>query len=329
MDDSIKNLPNSLECLKLDLVFENFGFNHGFFQKFLNGQTLPFGINELKFKVFPGEKSKLMISGISSKGNLRGMVCLNETEHSNWFAGEMMGVRLDESIEFGFLFLNMGTKESFGEMFFLPESYYSKCGFSEDQVNTSIEILMKQIQQRNGTKESETPKHRIKWDLNSNESSLKQLSRRMVDYQYRDRPLIPLHAIPKRIYKFNDSTEGGLIKCIQQFIKMNGGIAERINSMGRQIDNRKTVTDPISGAKKVIGSIEWVRGTSTLGTADVSITVFGLSIKVEIKIGHDRQSDAQREYQRRIEAAGGIYIIAKSFDGFLHEFLKAVEGQME
>ena len=30
----------------------------------------------------------------------------------------------------------------------------------------------------------------------------------------------------------------------------------------------------------------------------------------------------------RIEEAGGIYIIARSFDGFIYEFFKAVEGRL-
>lgn len=98
--------------------------------------------------------------------------------------------------------------------------------------------------------------------------------------------------------------------------------------MGRQLDNRKSYIDPITGAKKVFGSVDWIRGTSTEETADVSITVFGLSIKVEIKIGNDKQSELQKKYQQRIEQAGGIYLICKSFDCFIHQFFKAMEDRL-
>jgi hypothetical protein len=36
-----------------------------------------------------------------------------------------------------------------------------------------------------------------------------------------------------------------------------------------------------------------------------------------VKYGRDVQSDAQKQYQEMIEKAGGVYIIAKSFDDFV------------
>ena len=163
----------------------------------------------------------------------------------------------------------------------------------------------------------------INWDIDSQEQPLKQLSRRTDDYRFKDRPLVPLHARPKPT-PYRDKTANELTKAIIAFFEILGGIGERINSMGKVIDNRKTYQDPINNQTKVIGSIDWVKGTSTDGTADISATVFGLSVKVEVKIGNDRQSEAQKRYQERIEQAGGIYIIARSFDGFLHEFFRAL-----
>lgn len=161
----------------------------------------------------------------------------------------------------------------------------------------------------------------INWDIDSQEQPLKQLSIRTNDYRFKDRPLVPLHARPKPT-AYKDKTANELTKAIIAFFEIQGGIGERINSMGKVIDTRKTYQDPITGQTKVIGSIDWVKGTSTDGTADISATVFGLSVKVEVKIGNDRQSEAQKKYQERIEQAGGIYIIARSFDGFLHEFFR-------
>ena len=69
----------------------------------------------------------------------------------------------------------------------------------------------------------------------------------------------------------------------------------------------------------------WVKGNGKDGTADISATFNGISVKVEVKAGNDRQSDAQKEYQRRIEAAGGIYIIARNFDGFIYEFFRRID----
>jgi hypothetical protein len=163
----------------------------------------------------------------------------------------------------------------------------------------------------------------INWSTKSQEQPLKQLSKRIDDIRYKDRPHIPLHARPKPT-AYQDKTANELTKAIIAFIEIQGGIGERINSMGKVIDNRKTYQDPITNQTKMIGSIDWVKGTSTEGTADISATVFGLSIKVEVKIGKDKQSEAQKKYQNRVEQAGGLYIIARSFEGFLYEFLKGL-----
>lgn len=64
--------------------------------------------------------------------------------------------------------------------------------------------------------------------------------------------------------------------------------------MGRMVDDRKTYIDVI-GRYKTIGSVKWVKGTSTAGTADISATIAGRSVKIEIKIGADRQSHSAKK----------------------------------
>lgn len=139
-------------------------------------------------------------------------------------------------------------------------------------------------------------------------------------------PNVPEHCIPME--KFNDTTANGLTKTIIKFIQMIGGQAERISSMGRMIDNRKVSTD-VLGRQRTIGTMKYIPGTSTNGTADISATIpikmkngntFGLSVKIEVKIGADRQSEAQKKYQKDVERAGAVYIIAKDFDNFIIDF---------
>jgi hypothetical protein len=52
------------------------------------------------------------------------------------------------------------------------------------------------------------------------------------------------------------------------------------------------------------------------GTADISATIHGKSVKIEIKVGKDRQSEAQKRYQEQVERAGGVYIVIRDFDQF-------------
>ena len=118
--------------------------------------------------------------------------------------------------------------------------------------------------------------------------------------------------------KFTDNTANSLTKSIIRFIQLNGYQAERISTSGRWVDNSKVVTDVLGNQKK-IGSGKYIKGSGTKGSADISATIKGKSIKIEVKIGKDRQSESQIEYQKAIERAGGIYFIAKDFTSF-YEF---------
>jgi hypothetical protein len=129
-------------------------------------------------------------------------------------------------------------------------------------------------------------------------------------------PNYPQDYIPKTMYK--DSTANGLTRAICDYINYNGYQAERINTMGTAREKKTT-------AGKVIG-VTWTKGTSTAGSADISATIKGRSVKIEVKIGKDRQSDAQKRYQENIEKAGGIYIIAKDFDSFVEWYENFIQN---
>lgn len=116
--------------------------------------------------------------------------------------------------------------------------------------------------------------------------------------------------------KLKEAGANDLTRLVIEFLNINGCQAERISSQGQFRDGRKVVTDCL-GRKRTIGSAIWTKGTSTKGTADISATIKGRSVKIEIKWGKDRQSEAQKEYQQSIEKSLGIYIIVKTFDDFI------------
>lgn len=134
-------------------------------------------------------------------------------------------------------------------------------------------------------------------------------------------PRMPKEYVAKR--KYTDTTANGLTKCIIDWIKANGYQAERISNTGRYIDNSKIVTDSM-GFQKKIGSGQYIKGTGTNGTADISATIKGRSIKWEVKM-KDRQSEAQKKYQEDIEKAGGIYFIVHNFDEFMSQYKYIIE----
>jgi hypothetical protein len=145
--------------------------------------------------------------------------------------------------------------------------------------------------------------------------SLKQLSDLQHAYACSRTKLPPDYVVRT---KYNDSTANGLTKCVIDYINLSGGQAERISNTGRYIDESRIVTD-VLGNRKKIGSGKYIKGTGTNGTADISATFKGKSIKIEIKM-KDKQSEVQKEYQQAIERAGGIYFICHNFEEFLDKF---------
>lgn len=128
-------------------------------------------------------------------------------------------------------------------------------------------------------------------------------------------PNLPDHC--RSVKMPSDTTANGLTRLIIDWINMSGYHAERINTMGRVIDKRKNVTDVV-GRTKTIGSMTYIPTSGQRGSADISATIAGISIKVEVKIGKDRQSSHQKVYQQQIERSGGVYIIVRSMEDFLN-----------
>jgi len=126
-------------------------------------------------------------------------------------------------------------------------------------------------------------------------------------------PDFPEHC--RYIGRWTDKTSNGLTKMIIKFLQLNGWQAERISVTGRKVDNRKVVQNVI-GQQQVIGSAYYIPTSMQKGSADISATIAGQSVKIEVKIGRDKQSHEQIEYQMGIERAGGTYVIAKDFETF-------------
>ena len=122
------------------------------------------------------------------------------------------------------------------------------------------------------------------------------------------------------VHEYEDRTANGLTRCVIDFLNHTVSChAERISSEGRVIDGRKTFTD-VMGNQRTIGSIKRIKSSGQLGTADISATILGRSVKIEIKVGNDRQSEHQKDYQRCIENAKGYYVIVRKFSEFLTWF---------
>ena len=153
----------------------------------------------------------------------------------------------------------------------------------------------------------------------TNKDKLKALELESLKAKY---PSMREENIPLNDWK--DTSANGLTKCIISWINLNGGQAERISSQGQYREGKKinVGTGEIAYTKQLPG--KWTPGQGTKGTADISATIKGRSVKIEVKYGKDVQSDAQKQYQEMIEKAGGVYIIAKDFDDFVTWYEKFI-----
>ena len=98
----------------------------------------------------------------------------------------------------------------------------------------------------------------------------------------------------------------GLTKFVINFLTWNGHRATRITSAGR-----------------VLGG-KYIPGATRRGTADISATIRGRSVMLEIKVGKDKPSQEQLREQAIEHSAGGVYEFIHTpeefilwYDGFL------------
>lgn len=153
--------------------------------------------------------------------------------------------------------------------------------------------------------------------MNTDRIYLQDLYSLIMEQKVRKYPNTPQHLIARPLpFKVNETN--GLTKAVIAWIQVHGYQAERISTTGRYIDNRKKVTD-VMGHTRMLGSGKYIPGTGTKGSADISATIAGRSVKIEIKneATNDRQSEAQKKYQDAIERAGGVYLIVRTFSGFV------------
>ena len=146
-------------------------------------------------------------------------------------------------------------------------------------------------------------------------SALKELTE--LEYQARyEGKTIPQYARHKK--KYSDRSANDLTRAVIDWIKLNGYHAERISTTGRPVDRTKVIQNCL-GQKMRIGSIDWIRGNVTKGSADIHSIIQGRFVAIEVKM-KDRQSEAQKQYQKTVERAGGLYWLVRSYDEFIMKY---------
>ena len=135
--------------------------------------------------------------------------------------------------------------------------------------------------------------------------NLKELSKLANELKAEKHPDVPSFALVKKAFK--DATANELTKTIIfDMYWVREGLAYRINN-GAIYDTKRQV---------------YRKGVQRKGIPDIIGIINGRFIGIEVKIGRDRQSADQKEVEKEINDAGGVYFIAKSYDDYLEKIAK-------
>lgn len=147
---------------------------------------------------------------------------------------------------------------------------------------------------------------------------IERLKKLHLEKQIVDNPSFPKDYLPS--YNGKPNSANGITKCIVDWLTYHGHHANRINTMGTPRVGKKMI-NPLTG--KVSQSMTWTPSSTQRGTADIKAVIkrntdrYGVPVDIEVKFAKDKQSEAQKKYESEFTQAGGIYIIATTFDGFV------------
>jgi len=121
------------------------------------------------------------------------------------------------------------------------------------------------------------------------------------------------------------SKANGLTMAIIRFLTRKGHYANRIGTQGQAQVQKIPRFNIHSQQMQYFEKVKWTKGNTKRGTPDITAIIGGKAVWIEVKIGKDRMSDAQKEQQASIETAGGIYYIATEMQLF-YEWYNATFG---
>lgn len=109
--------------------------------------------------------------------------------------------------------------------------------------------------------------------------------------------------------KINESN--GLTTFICNYLSWRDHRATRINVSGRLVEGKEKQASGVT-----LGVKKWIKSSTRKGTADISATIKGRSVMIEIKVGKDRPREDQLLEQARERKAGGVYEFIKTPEEF-------------
>lgn len=113
-------------------------------------------------------------------------------------------------------------------------------------------------------------------------------------------------------------TAAHLEALIEELIGRSGGMVSIISSAGRQLYKQEQVKD-VLGRTRTLTDHRYIPSTTKKGTPDLlGVSPKGKALSIEVKFSKsDRLRPEQIEYKNKWEAAGGVFIIARTLDDII------------
>jgi hypothetical protein len=144
--------------------------------------------------------------------------------------------------------------------------------------------------------------------------TLLQLTQAIHEAKFKDSPNCETRKelFPTKLFSEKGANE--LTKSIEAYIRYHGNYADRINNTG--IYDTKLKKFRKSNTRKGIADIMATKKIEHQGK------FFAVTVAIEIKYGTDKLSEYQLRIKDDIERAGGVYIVARTWDQFIIDWNK-------
>ena len=144
--------------------------------------------------------------------------------------------------------------------------------------------------------------------------TLLQLTEAIHQQKFKDHPHCETR---KELFPTRPFTEKGaneLTRSIEAFIRYTGNYADRINNTG--IYDAKLKKFRKSNTRRGIADVMATKKIEHQGR------YFAITVAIEIKYGNDKLSEYQLRIKDDIERAGGVYLVARTWEQFINDWNK-------
>ncbi|MEJ7739624.1 MAG: hypothetical protein WKF97_19540 [Chitinophagaceae bacterium] len=108
-----------------------------------------------------------------------------------------------------------------------------------------------------------------------------------------------------------------MTKCITDFFSFKGHYSNRISTQGQaRLHDIKRFNIFSEKVETISQTVRWTKGNTRRGTPDIDAIINSQPVKIEVKIGKDSMRPDQLREQSKIEAAGGLFYVARNFPDF-------------